>query len=125
MVSFHPGSTARLRTTTVTVQRILRCCVPRRTTIVPFSQDEAIERGLAQLGDVGVVGTEEEEPLACVRTALWGVLYANDAGIVSKSATGLPKMTIVIVSIFEEAGLTVSGNKAETMLPRTPDQTTS
>ena len=61
------------------------------------------------------------DPLACVRRAVWGMLYADDAGIVSKSAEGLAKMMTVIVTVFEAAGLTVS-EKAETMLLRTPDQ---
>ena len=50
----------------------------------------------------------------------WGMLYADDGGIVSKSAEGLAKMMIVIVTVFEAAGLTVS-QKAETMLLQTPD----
>ena len=62
------------------------------------------------------------EPLTCVRKAVWGMLYAGDAGIVSKSAEGLAKMMSVIVTVFEAAGLTVSEKKTETMLMRTPDQ---
>ena len=46
--------------------------------------------------------------LACVRRAVWGMPYADDAGIVSKSAEGLAKMMIVIVTVFEAAGLTVA-----------------
>ena len=61
------------------------------------------------------------DPLACVRGADWGMLYADYAGIVSKSAEGLAKMMTVIVTVFEAAGLTVS-EKTETMLLRTPDQ---
>ena len=49
------------------------------------------------------------------------MLYADDAGIVSKSADGLAKMMTVIVTVFEAAGLTVS-EKTETMLLRTTDQ---
>ena len=49
-------------------------------------------------------------------------MYADDADIVSKSAEGLPKMMTVIVTVFEGAGLTVSENKTETMLLRTPNQ---
>ena len=50
------------------------------------------------------------------------MLYADDAGIVSKSAQGLAKMMTVVVTVFEAAGLTVSDKKTETMLLRTPDQ---
>ena len=74
---------------------------------------------------------------------LWGVLYANDAGIVKKSVEGLVKTTTVIATVFGTAGLTVSEasgddaatnigpdiprrrdrKRAETMLTRTSDQT--
>ena len=49
---------------------------------------------MVQLNDAGVplVGTGEQEPLTSVRRAVWGTLYADDAGIVSKSAEGLTKM---------------------------------
>ena len=42
--------------------------------------------------------------MACQRRAVWGLLYVDDAGIVSKSAEGLAKMMIVIVTVFEAAG---------------------
>lgn len=61
--------------------------------------------------------------LTCGRRTVWSVLYANDAGIVSKSAEGLAKMTIVIVTVLAAAGLTVSDKKTETMLLRTRGQT--
>ena len=57
--------------------------------LVRFSKDEAFVRDFIQLNDAGVVGKEEQEPLACVRRAVWGMLYADDAQIVSKSAEGL------------------------------------
>ena len=57
----------------------------------------------------------------CVRRAVWVMLYADDAGIVSKSAEGLAKMMTVIVTVFHAAGLIVS-EKTVTMLLRTPDQ---
>ena len=50
------------------------------------------------------------------------MLYADDAGIVSKSGEGFAKMLTVIVTVFEVAGLTVSTTKTETMLLRTPNQ---
>ena len=62
------------------------------------------------------------DPLACVRREVWGMLYADDAGIVFKSAEGLAKMMTVFVTVFEAAGLTVSEKKTETLLLRTPDQ---
>ena len=89
-----------------------------------YSKDEAIVRDLVQLRDAGVVGTEEQEPLACVRRAVWGVLYADDAGIVSKPAEELAEMMAVIGPVFGAAGSTASENKTKTMLLQTPDQTT-
>ena len=52
------------------------------------------------------------------------MLYADHAGIVSKSAEELGKLMTVIAPVFEAAGLTVSEKKTETMLLRTPNQTT-
>ena len=37
------------------------------------------------------------DPLTRVRNAVWGMLYADDAGIVSTSAEGLAKIVTVIV----------------------------
>ena len=95
-----------------------------RVVLVRFSKDEAIARVLVRLNDAGVVGTEEQEPLACVRRALWGILYADVAGNVLKSAEGLAEMMTVIVTVFEAAGFTVSEKETEPMLLRTSDQTT-
>ena len=61
------------------------------------------------------------DPLACVRREVWGMLCADDAGVVCNSAEGLAKMMTVIVTVFEAAGLTVS-EKTETLLLWTPDQ---
>ena len=98
--------------------------VALHVVLVRLSQDEAIVRDLVQLSDAGAVRTERQELLACVRWAVWGMLYADDAGTVSKSAGGLAKMMTVIVTVFEAAGIMVSETKTETMLPQTPDQTT-
>ena len=48
------------------------------------------------------------DPLACVRREVWGMLCADDAGILSKSVEGLEKMMTVIVTVFEAASLIVS-----------------
>ena len=78
-----------------------------------------IQRDLAHLEeDVGEDGVKAK-PVACVRRSVWGMLYADDAGIVSKSADGLAKMMTVIVTVLEAAGLTVFGRKTETILLRT------
>ena len=90
--------------------------------LVRFSEDPDIVRDLVHLEeDLGEDGVEVDS-LACVRRVVWGMLYADDAGIVSKSAEGLAKMMTVIVTVFDAAGLTVSEKKTETMLLRTPNQ---
>ena len=61
--------------------------------------------------------------MAFVRRAVWGMLYANDACIVSRSPQGLAKMMEVIVEVCRAFALTVSAKKTETMCmppPRTP-----
>ena len=51
-----------------------------------FIEDPDILRDLVHLNDNGVGGNAE--PLDRARSAVWGVIYADDAGIVSKSAEG-------------------------------------
>ena len=50
---------------------------------------------------------------------LWGMLYANDAGIVSRSSEGLERMMTVIVTACSTFGLTVSEAKPESMCLQT------
>ena len=82
-----------------------------------FSKDPDSLRGLVHLEDFGEGGLEVG-PMACVQRSVCGMLYADDAGIVSKSTEGLAKMT-VIVTVLESADLTVLKTKTETMLLRT------
>ena len=51
-----------------------------------------------------------------------GVLYADDAGIVSRSQEGLTRMMTLIVEVFGAFDLTVSEKKAETLLVRAPEK---
>ena len=51
-------------------------------------------------------------------TPLWGMLYADDAGVVSQSPKQLSKMMDVIVVVCAAFGLTVSEAKAEIMCLR-------
>ena len=70
-----------LRGITVTaLQSVVRCGITPHTLLQ--QRREAIVRDLVQLNDAGVVGTEEQQPLACVQSAVWGMLYADVAGIV-------------------------------------------
>ena len=58
-----------------------------------------------------------------VHRAVWGMLYADDACIVSRSPQGLAKIMEVIVEVCRAFALTVSAKKTETMCmppPRTP-----
>ena len=63
--------------------------------VVRFSEDPDIVRDLVHL-EKGLEENGAGDPLACVRRAVWGMLYADDAGIVSKSAEGLAKMTVIV-----------------------------
>ena len=49
-----------------------------------------------------------ETALECVRRAVWGMLYADDTCIVSRSPRGLELMMAVIVKVCCAFGLTVS-----------------
>ena len=53
-----------------------------------------------------------------MQRAVWVMLYADDAGVVSKFADGLARVMTVVVEVFQEFGLTVSGEKTETLLMR-------
>ena len=92
-----------------------------QVVLVRFSEDEQIDRDLVHLEESVAVGNEV--PIACVLRTVWGMLCADDARIVSGSAEELAKMMTVIVTVFETAGLTVAKRKTETMLLRTPGQT--
>ena len=64
-----------------------------------------------------------EPAMDYVRRAVWGMLYADDACIVSRSPQGLAEMMEVIVEVCRAFALTVSAKKTETMCmppPRTP-----
>ena len=55
----------------------------------------------------------KEETLEMVRRAVWEMLYADDAGVVSTSPRGLTRMMGVIVVACQEFGLTVSEKNTE------------
>ena len=63
-----------------------------------------------------------ESAMDYVRRAVWGMLYADDACMVSRSPQGLAKMTEVIIEVCRAFALTVSVKKTESMCmppPRT------
>ena len=76
----------------------------------------------------GRVGTPEEEKggggeataeESVLATPLWGMLYADDAGVVSQSPEQLRTMMEVVVVVCTAFGLTVSETKTEIMCSRT------
>eukprot|EP00752_Nemacystus_decipiens_P003356 g3103.t1 len=93
---------------------------PLEVIITRFSQDEVIMRDLVYLEeeDGGGGGTQLDR----VRRAVCGMLYADDAGVVSKSAEGLGRMMPIIVEVFREFGLTVSERKMLTLAMRVKEK---
>ena len=76
--------------------------------------------------DVGILADlihQQEQPskagpetaLGYMRRANWGILYADDACIMSRSPRGLGRMMAVFVEVFGTFGLTISESKTETM----------
>ena len=59
--------------------------------------------------------SREEGTLEMMRRAVYGMLYADDAGVVSTSPRGLTRMMDVIVVACQEFGLTVSEKESEAM----------
>ena len=83
-----------------------------------FAEDPLIVSDLVYLDDApkGEDGRlMKEGTLEMVRRAVWGMLYADDAGVVSTSPRGLTRMMGVIVVACQEFGLTVSEKKTEAM----------
>ena len=87
-----------------------------------FSEDPPILAELVHLQEPST-SMGPEPAMDYVRRAVWGMLYADDACIVSRSPQGLAKMMEVIVEVCRAFALTVSAKKTETMRippPRTP-----
>ena len=87
-----------------------------------FSEDTVILAELVRLKEPPT-SMEPELAMDYVRRAVWGMLYADDACIVSRSPQGLAKMMEVIVEVCRAFALTVSAKKTETMCmppPHTP-----
>ena len=74
-------------------------------------KEKGEKKGTSRTGKVdGRRGKEGEEV-----QRLWGMLYADDAGIVSRSLKGLERMMTVIVIACSSFELTVSEAKTEKM----------
>ena len=92
---------------------------PIEVVLVRFSEDDTILKNLVYLEEEAGVGAGT--PLERARRAVWGMLYADDAGVVSISQEGLTGMMTIIVELFGAFGLTVS-EKTETLLMRAPEK---
>ena len=87
-----------------------------------FSEEPAILAELVHLKEPSP-SMGPEPAMDDVRRAVWGMLYADGACIVSRSPQGLAKMMEVIVEVCREFALNVLAKKTETMCmspPRTP-----
>ena len=87
-----------------------------------FSEEPAILAELVHLKEPST-SMGLEPAMDYVRRAVWGMLYADDACIVSRSSQGLAKIMEVIVEVCRAFAFPVSAKKTETMCmppPRTP-----
>ena len=93
-----------------------------RVVLERFSKDADILADLIHLHEQSSkVGPETA--LECVRCAIWRMLYADDACIVSRLPRGLGRMMAVFVEVFGAFGVTISESKTESMcmpIPRAP-----
>ena len=84
-----------------------------------FKADEGIMDALVHLEEKRVGGSggrgEATAGESVLATPLWGMFYADDAGVVSRSSGQLRKMIVVVCAAF---GLTVSEAKTEAMCLR-------
>ena len=77
-----------------------------------FSEDPVILAELVHLKEpLTLIGPEPA--LDYVRRAVWGMLYADDACVVSRSPQGLAKMMEVIVEVCRAFAFTVSARKTD------------
>ena len=87
-----------------------------------FSEDTYIVADLSDCQEQpSKVGPEKA--LECARRAIWDILYADDACIVSRPPCGLERMIAVFVEVFGAFCLIISESKTETMcmpFPRGP-----
>ena len=87
-----------------------------------FSEDPAILAERVHLKEPST-SMGPEPAMDYVRRLVWGMLYADDACIVSRSPQGLAKMMELVVEVCRAFASTVSAKKTETMCmppPRTP-----
>ena len=81
-----------------------------------FSEEPAILAELVHLKETPA-SMGLEPAMDYVRRAVWGILYADHACIVSQSPQGLAKMMEVIVEIYRAFALTVSAKTETVCMP--------
>ena len=84
-----------------------------------FVEDPLIVSDLVYLDDTpkGEDGRPREEvTLEMVQRAVWGMLYADDMGVVSTSLRGLARMMDVIAVACQELELAMSEKKTQAVL---------
>ena len=79
-----------------------------------FSEDLAILAKRVHLTEPATASMGPEPAMDYVRRAVWGMLYADDACIISGSPQRLAKMMEVIVEVCQAFALTASTKKTET-----------
>ena len=79
-----------------------------------FSEDTVILAEMVHLEEPPT-SMGPEPAMNYVRRAMWGMLYADDPCIVSRSPLGPAKMTEVIGEVCRAFALAVSAKKADTM----------
>ena len=87
-----------------------------------FSEEPVILAELVHLKEPST-SMGPEPAMDYVRRAVWGMMYVDDACIVSRTLQGLAKTMEAIVEVCRAFALTVSANTTETMCippPRTP-----
>ena len=88
--------------------------------LVRFSEDDTILKDLVYLEEEAGLGAGI--PLERARRVVWEMLYADDAGVVSRSQEGLTRVMTLIVEVLGAFGPTVSEKKTETLLMWAPEK---
>ena len=119
---------SRVRARTHPVQHLLRGVTNLAST--HFKADRGIMDDLVHMKKKRGAGGQGEATVGepALATPLWGMLYADDAGVVSQLPEQLRKMMEVIVDVCAAFGLTVSDAKTEIMCLRAkgmPESTTT
>ena len=99
-----------------TVQQISAAAI--EVGLVCFSEDDPIIKNLVYLEEE--TGARVGTPLERAQRAVWIMLYADDAGVVSRSQKGLTRKMTIMVEVFGIFDLTVWEKKTETLLTRAP-----